>query len=190
MGLLVKGYQSVLGGAGHVAVAEDGEKSCGCEGDAVVGWAAGEKARDAAADGGVGVDIICLVAGFDIAGNAAAIRGGGARSSCVSIRANATARTGHKVVGPSVGAGKSFLARGKVCNPRFRILFWQNDECDRYDDGGGNEEEKYYTKKGECPDRHTAASATIRFGVASSWGIGRECLVSAKGRLWHWGRPT
>lgn len=190
MGFRVEVDESIFGCTGEVGVAEDGEEDCGGEGDAVVGWAAGEKARDAAADRSVGIYIIRLVSGFHVAGDAATISGSGTRSSSVPVSADATAGIGYKVIRPTIGAGDGLLARGEVCDPRVGVLLWEYNERNWYDHGRGDEENKYDTEKGKRPKRHTAASARIRFGIASCWGIRREGLIPAKSRFGQWRRPT
>jgi len=131
-----------------------------------------------------------LVPGFHVAGNAAAISGSGTCSSSVPVSADTTARIGYKVVRPTIGAGDGLLARGKVCNPRVGVLLWEYNERDWYDYSSGDEEKKYDTEKDERPNRHTAASASIRFRIALSWGTRRECLVPAKSRFGQRRRPS
>ncbi len=183
MGFLVKGDEGVFGCTREVGVAEDGEEDCGGEWYAVVGRSAGEEARDAAADGGVGIYIICLVASFDVTRYTTAISGGGTSRSSESIGADTTAGIGYKIIRPTIGTGDGLFARGKIRDSSVGLLFWKHNERDWYDHSGGNEEKKYNTEKGERPDRHTAASTSIRFRIVLCWRIGRKCLVSAKSRF-------
>ena len=189
LGLLVEGDEGVLGGAGEVLAAEEGEDNRRGKGDAIIQWSAGEKARDAAPGGCVGIYNVRLVAGFDVAGDAATVSGGGARGSCEAVGANAAAGVGDEVVGPAVSAGQGIFARGEVGGGGVGVLFGEDDEGDWDDDGGGDEKEENDAEKAEGPDGHAATSAGVRLGIATGGGIRRDGLVSAETGFGQWRRP-
>ena len=80
-----------------------------------------------------------MVAGFDVAGNAAAFDRRGACSPREAVGADTAAGVGDKIIGPAVGAFQSFLAGWEVRWGRARVLLWEDDEGDWDDDGGGDE---------------------------------------------------
>lgn len=111
LGFLVEGHEGVLGGAGEIRAAEEGEQLVATHRDGKVGLGGCDEPGNRAAEGGVVVTCGTLVEGGGGSG-AAAVGAACTGAACKAVGADAAAGFVHDYAGATICAGVGMLAVG------------------------------------------------------------------------------
>lgn len=167
--MAIEGYEGVFGYTAEIYSAEHGQDARRVKRNAEVGLSSGKEARNAAPKRDVRKATGRLVVGFDIRRYATSVSDLITRSARESIGTDTAAGIGGNNACPTISTWTGVLAVREIsccdCIEAGGTLTWEDNQCHRNNDSGGDKKDKDNQEKGEAPDRHAAALAALPFLV-------------------------